>query len=337
MAEDDVIVSIEADPVQAADVVVPDPAKPEPKAPDPKDELKAQFERAEREAAEERTKRIAAQQEADRTRQERDVARTEVETTRGALNESQLGTVESGIAAAKAEADAAEREFHQAFESGDAAKTAAAQRKIARAEAKLVRLDEAKEDIEARTKATPEPAVRKVEPEAPRTQNADPLEAYLAGRTEPTQRWLRDHKEWVTDPRKNAKLTSAHYSAVGDGLEPDTAAYFEHVETAIGLKTNGTGNGAAKPNGSASVRRSAPPPAAPVGASAGGTNGGGNEVRLSRSEAAAATDGTHVWNYSDPSGQNRFKKGEPIGVQEFARRKLEMTRQGLYDKSLTEQ
>ena len=77
-------------------------------------------------------------------------------------------------------------------------------------------------------------------------------------------------------------------------------------------------------------------PVAPVQSSPGGTNGGGPEVRLSRSEALAATDGTHTWNYDDPSGQKRFRKGDPIGVQEFARRKHEMTKQGLYDRTYTE-
>ena len=82
-------------------------------------------------------------------------------------------------------------------------------------------------------------------------------------------------------------------------------------------------------------------PVAPVnggGGSGGAGNGAGAiTVSLSRTEAASATDGTLVWNFDDPSGQKKFKKGEPIGIQEFARRKREMKAQGLYDKSLTEQ
>ena len=60
-------------------------------------------------------------------------------------------------------------------------------------------------------------------------------------------------------------------------------------------------------------------------------------MRLSKGEAASATDGTLTWNYDDPSGQKRFKKGDVIGVQEFARRKLALKESGQYDKSLTEQ
>ena len=59
-------------------------------------------------------------------------------------------------------------------------------------------------------------------------------------------------------------------------------------------------------------------------------------VRLSKGEAASATDGTLIWNYDDPSGQKRFRKGDPIGVQEMARRKLALQQAGQYDKSFTE-
>jgi hypothetical protein len=44
----------------------------------------------------------------------------------------------------------------------------------------------------------------------------------------------------------------------------------------------------------------------------------------------SATDGTLVWNYNDPSGQNKFKKGDPIGTQEMARRKQSLSKAGRY-------
>ena len=59
----------------------------------------------------------------------------------------------------------------------------------------------------------------------------------------------------------------------------------------------------------------------------------GTEVRLTKGEAASATDGTLVWNFPDPSGQNRWQKGDPIGLAEMARRKHEGMKAGLYDKA----
>ena len=53
-------------------------------------------------------------------------------------------------------------------------------------------------------------------------------------------------------------------------------------------------------------------------------------------EAASATDGTLVWNYDDPSGKNQYKKGDPIGLAEMARRKHEGQKAGLYDRNAIE-
>jgi hypothetical protein len=78
--------------------------------------------------------------------------------------------------------------------------------------------------------------------------------------------------------------------------------------------------------------RKASPPVAPVNGNGASSSGSAaSEVRLSKNEALSATDGTHVWNYDDPSGQNRWKKGQPIGVEEFARRKRELLKRGAYD------
>jgi len=295
--------------------------------PDPVRELKSQYEDMERKADTERQ----AREDAERRTAEavRDAARAREEaaaaTTRA--TDSEYETVASGLDAAQAEATSAEQEYKVAFEAGDAGAMSTAQRKMARAEAKIMRFDEAKADIEARKTETPK---RKDETRT-ETRADDPVEAYIANRTEPTKKWLRAHKDYITDAKKNAKLTAAHYNALGEGIATDSVEYFDSVEKFIGLtKTDD------KPRAQNGTYKPKRPPAAPVNGSGGGTNGGGTEVRLSANEAKAAQDGTHVWNYDDPSGQKRFKKGDVIGVQEFARRKLEMQRQGLYDKSYTE-
>jgi hypothetical protein len=180
----------------------------------------------------------------------------------------------------------------------------------------------------------------KVQPEPPRQQQAvaDPVDNYInqvAAQTPNSANWLRNHRDWITDPKKNAKLTSAHWSAVGDGLQVDTPEYFAHVERVIGLTKEEApkSNGADKSVAVSAHRRAAPAPVASVTPSPGGTSGGGAEVRLTKNEAASATDGTLVWNYDDPSGQKKFRKGDPIGIQEMARRKKIMQEQGLYDRN----
>ena len=122
---------------------------------------------------------------------------------------------------------------------------------------------------------------------------------------------------------------------VAEGFDRDTPEYFSHVEAYITPKTAPE---RANANGSTQTptRRRSTVPVAPVQASAGGTSGGGQEVRLTKGEATAATDGSLIWNYDDPSPQKRFRKGDPIGHQEMARRKVELTKRGAYDRSYTE-
>lgn len=301
---------------------------------EPVDDLVKQFkdqaeqDRRRAEAAE----RHAAEQAhaAERARADATAARTEVV-------DSQYDTVVTGIGGAEAEIASAKRDYKAASEAGDWDKQAEAADRLAAARARHVRLDEAKAELEAR-KAAPVSETRR--PEATETrrapQPADQFEAYVANRTEPTAKWLREHKDWVTDPKKNAKLTGAHYDALAEGHAVDTQGYFDHVETVIGLRKDGANGQSASRQQQQRPARRPSVPVAPVQASGGGTNGGGTEVRLKKFEADAAVDGTHVWNYDDPSPQKRFKKGDPIGVQEFARRKLEMQKDGRYDKSYTE-
>lgn len=337
MAGDDeeVVVHIE-DEQLAADLglevtkeVKAEPAK-KTGADDPVADLKSQFATlqttaaaSEREKAEALRRERDANQRAEQAFRERDEAK-------GQVVGSQYDTVVAGISAADTEATAAEAEYASAFEKGDGPGMATAQRKMARAESRKTRLEEAKADLE--TTQESQKAAREAAPEKPdRRPPADPVDAYIENRTEPTKAWLREHRDFITDPKKNAKLTAAHYNAVGEGLSPDTQEYFDHVEGFIGL--NDAGKTSAK---TTTPQRRQGAPTVPVSYTGGGTNGGGQEVRLTAGEARAATDGTHVWNYDDSSGKGRFKKGDPIGVQEFGKRKLAMQKEGRYDKSYVE-
>lgn len=296
---------------------------------DPAKVLAQQYKELEADNDVQKQKREQAEQRAQTARTEADQARRVAEASRVDVVESQYDTVATGLAAAQAEGTAAEQEYAAAFDKGDALAMAKAQRKIANAEARAVRLDEAKAELEVRRKEPPRQQQR--EQQARPAVSDDPVEAYVNGRTEPTKKWLRAHPEWVTDGKKNLKLTAAHNDALAEGLSTDTTEYFEHVENFIGLRQQSrNGNGRETPKRKTSV------PAAPVHQSSGGTNGGPREIRLTPGEAKAANDGTHVWNYDDPSPHKRFRKGDVIGNQEMARRKEALTKQGAYDRSYSE-
>ena len=346
MADDDEIqVQIEDD-THTADGATDTPRNPDGtfKAAevDPADDLAAQFEEQRKESDRLRREATEARQEAARARQE-------AQSARGEQTESEYETVATRIASAQADATAAEAEYTRAYEAGDGAAMAAAQRKIAKAEALAVRLDEAKADIEVRRAAKPEDQPQRRTEAPPEARRVDPVDDLLAKCTPATRKWLTEHRDYAEgiatnanggDDQRGYDAAAAHADAKRNRLREDTPEYFEHVETYLGLRdqpTKSSGNGAAKPATPAAKPRRQSVPVAPVHQSSGGTNGGGDTVTLSKSEALAATDGTHQWNYPDPTGKNRWKLGDPIGRQEFARRKREMIKQGVYDRTYVEQ
>lgn len=318
--DDDIVVTIDDETVAVE-------APPEDKA---VAKLQSQFEQIKADKAAETTRREAAEQREAEARRQVEQARTEAREARTEVAASQLETVSSGLAAAQAEADKAEADYTAAAKDGDWAAAGKAQRRIATAEAKIVRLDEAKYAIEESRQKPAEPEALRTETRQP--QQTDPVEQFLSTRTPPTAKWLREHRDWLTDPKKSTRLNWAHLDATeGHGLTVDSDEYFSHVETKLGMRE--------APKEQRQTARRAAPPAAPVngsGAHSSGNGVAGNVVSLTKGEAGAATDGTHVWNYDDPSGQKKFKKGEPIGIQEMARRKAQMTREGKYDRSFSE-
>ena len=139
---------------------------------------------------------------------------------------------------------------------------------------------------------------------------ADPVERYVAGRPPQTQAWLRQHREYVTDPAKNEKLTRAHFGALADGLTPDTNSYFSAIEKRIGLRD-------------ASSKYGKPPDSFIAGKPE--THLHGSKVFLTKKEAELATDGTLCWETGP-------KKGQPLGLDEYGRRKAVLIKRGEYNR-----
>ena len=331
MPDDELVVQVEKDEPQGATTVAVD--KPEQKSDDPiLADLKAQLSELESGKERERQEKETARAQVEAERQARVAAEAERDAGRTEIVKTQIGTLEQGLAAAQTASDAAKAEIKSAMEAGDWSKVADAQEKLADARADIKTLNAAKLDLESVD------VVRKPERqpiEAPQT--VDPVERMITlqpdgrPRSQVAQNWLRKNKDFVTDNKKLFKLTAAHNDALSADLTPESPEYFAHVEKFLGLtkeqpRTNGANGVPPSPRRSASSA-----PVAPVSnTNGGGPTGGGREVRLSAGEAKTATDGTLVWNYDDPSPQKKFKKGDPIGTQEFARRKAILQDQGKY-------
>ncbi len=269
-----------------------------------------------------------AEREAQTARQTAQEATQRLQNTETALVTSQLDTVLSGISAATSEAEAAEREYVAAAESGDFAAQARAQRKMSGAEARIQRLTEAKDDLEDAAKRRPAPGART--DQRPPQRDADPVEQFAKSMSPRSAAWIRSHPECVTDPKLNARMLAAHNLAVADDVALDSDDYFRRIEEGI---APGTKKAAPAPAGGDGRRPSSA--AAPASGAGGALNGGSIDVGLTKREALAATDGTVVWNWDSPDG--KYKKGDPVGLAEYARRKYYGKKAGLYDKSYTEE
>jgi hypothetical protein len=201
-------------------------------------------------------------------------------------------------------ADAAAQEYAAAAETGDFKKQGEAQRKVAAAEARLAILE---------GNQAPSHSGR-VQSQPISTGNA--VDDFCARLSPASADWVRQNPDVVSDPKLHSRMLAGHYDAVGEGIPLDTPEYFRHVEAKLNRSNGGNGSG------SGSSR-----------------SGGGKEtVALSRGEIERSEDGSLVFNAGERDAQGKViergdpRIGKPIGRQTLAYRKLQMQRQGYYNR-----
>lgn len=323
MPDEELIIDIEADAEalpnlqEAKEVLKPEPQKIETPVIEPVEDLRNQLETLRQREAAAIAEAGRRTQEAQQARQERDAARTEKFS-------SDASAIESAITAEKQAIQSAKDKKVAALESGNYKDVADADELMAVAAARLARFEDAKSEIDIRIK---EPV------KEPERKAVDPFEQSIAQATPRAQSWLRAHPEYVKDEKLNRKANIAHLEAVDAGHTIDSDAYYDFCERKLGLKADPE---VEKPKPAATVRTK-PMPSAPVSRDGAPINGGltSTQVALTPGEQRAATDGTITWTYDDP--KVGAKKGEPVGLKEYGRRKLLMQKQGLYDRSYTDQ
>lgn len=166
-----------------------------------------------------------AREEAIRKAREREV---EVTKSRGELLQTRKDAISAALAAAKSEADSAQREIENAAAVGDTKAQAEAYRKLSRAEANIVDLERGDAAIKAEEKSL------EAETAKPSTQQEDPLDK--TGLPDTAKNWLRSHPDYMSDPRKNAKIQALHYDVLDEGHSAFSPEYFESLERHLGLR-----------------------------------------------------------------------------------------------------
>lgn len=138
---------------------------------------------------------------------------------------SQAESIASSMAAATAASEKAQSDLEKAFELGDFKGQAEATSRLSKANTDLARLEDGKVEMELQAAQAAEVKPEKVD---------DPLERLnLPGLA---KSWLRKHPEYITDSRKNAKISSLHWDAIDAGHEAYSQPYFEWVETELGMR-----------------------------------------------------------------------------------------------------
>ena len=125
-----------------------------------------------------------------------------------------------------------------------------------------------------------------------KAQPTNKVEALAAQLTPRSAEWVRNNPDVVNDERRAARLQRAHFDALDDGIQPDSADYFNFLETRLNINKPQPVQEAAMSAASESTsgRRASAPPAAPVSRSGTGTGGRPNVVTLTRAEQEAARD-----------------------------------------------
>lgn len=282
-------------------------------------ELKRQYEELKKQdesraKAVEAAQRTAAQAQIDAQR-----ATAEAQQAKSQVVSSELQATIDKFNASKSEADAAEREHTAAMEAGNWAEAAKAQRRLSHAEANQVALERDKKWLESQD------AARTTEGRVESTssiQHADPFEAAISRLSPKAKGWLREHPDCVTDDEQRAKAQAADFAARKKGLAPDSDEYFKFAEEYLGYTQT---QSQTQQNGQTRQRTmpAAPPSREPSSSPAAQST----KVRLTPGEVDRATDGSLVWNV----GPN---KGKPIGVNEMARRKALLEKEGAYTRRL---
>ena len=189
-----------------------------------------------------------------------------------------LNMVNTAIETVKREAEMLEGSLGAAMQNQDFAAAAKIQTQIATNAAKLVQLETGKEAMEAEAKIP----IRRMDPPK------DPVEMLASQLSPRSAQWVRAHPEFARDQRLQQRMVGAHNVAVSENLAADTDAYFERVESILGLKQPAQQEEEEPLSEAAAPAQRRAPPAAPVSRSGTGNGKRPNTVTLTPEEREVA-------------------------------------------------
>lgn len=226
----------------------------------------------------ERTARQAAEQRANEQAQH--AARAQ-----GEKQDTDLNLVTNAIGSLTQTMDVLEARYTDALTNQDYGEASKIQREMSGTAVKLQRLEEGKLALE-----------RQPKPQA-QQQIVDPVEAFASNLVREgnpnSAAWIRQHPQFITDQRQLNRMTAAANLALANGLQNDSPAFIDAVETTLGLRQTAAPiehDDALSEAATAAAGRRVAPPAAPVSRGANGTGSTPRTVRLTPAQQEAAED-----------------------------------------------
>lgn len=185
----------------------------------------------------------------------------------------------SAIDKAKSNSELLKNAYAESMAAGDYRKVADIQEALALNANKLSTLENGKSALENKLRQP----VQQV--------NNDPVEEFASRLTPRSANWIRNNPDYARDPKKYESMVRAHNHAMGEGYVPDTDAYFQHVESRLGLRN------APEPEvdddvvsvAAAPVQKRTAAPAAPTTRMASNTSGKPTTVRLTPEQREMAS------------------------------------------------
>lgn len=203
----------------------------EKKAAEPEDaaaELRKQLEDLKKNEEIHNREILRLQQEAEQARRRAVDQEVQLRQVKYEAEDNQLTAVNNAIAAANAEAAAAQRDIESAASLGDTAAQAEAYRKLSRAESKLVQLENGRDALVEQLEQL------KLQQSEVAKHIDDPLERTALPPM--AKQWLRDHPEYLSDRRKNAKIQALHFDVIDEGHAEFSRPYFDRLEEMLGFR-----------------------------------------------------------------------------------------------------
>src|SRR6266853_3461914 len=212
-------------------------------------DLKAQLDKVTRQNQDNELRAANAEAAARRNQDDAEAARRTAAAASSETVETRRAAIETALAASEAQMATLESEYAAACEAGDSKKLSASQRRMSELGGEIAQLRSGKAAIAADTGADRgRRVVQQDEPPARRrpATEEEQFDAAIKAYSPRTQRWLRDHKEIVTNVTRRNEAMSAHHAALAQRYEPESDEYFAYLDRKMGFTRRGRGSAAAE-------------------------------------------------------------------------------------------